>query len=119
MHVDSQSHIHPPSQTVCIHDIQEDTLRKKPEYTHTEILLLPLVCVFWQEKIKKALGTASLDAVKSKRRKGALSHTRREEKKQPSKKNYAWSDKGELQQKDDGGKAGWFGGMVEGVLVCA
>lgn len=67
-------------------------------------------------KIKKALGTVFVDAVKSKRRKGALSHTRSEEQKLPAQKNYAWSNKDEPQKRDgEEGKARKFCGVIVGV----
>lgn len=89
---------------MCVHEIHED-----PNTPHTQKSSSYHFYLRPGRKIKKALGIASLDAVKSKRKKGALSRTRREEKKQPPQKNYAWSNKGELQE------AGRFGGMLVSV----
>lgn len=76
----------------------ETSTQSKQIQTCTEILPEQLLSVL-RRKIKKAPGTSSLAAVESKRRKGALSHTRRGETKQPHQKNYALSSKGKLQER--------------------
>lgn len=81
----------------------------------TEILPKQLLSAL-RRKIKKAPGTSSLAAVESKRRKGALSHTRRGETKQPHQKNYALSSKGKLQKRGRLGEEAKSGGGAVGRL---
>lgn len=58
-------------------------------------------------KIEKALGTASLDTVKSKRRKGALAHQKEREQAAATKELCM-----EQQRWEEAGEAGRFGGAV-------